>query len=238
MGQGEPVLAALSSLGDPVRRSLYEFVAGHTEPVGRDEAAAAAGIGRPLAAYHLDKLVEPGIADGLIPAARGPGRARGRPPGQGVRPLRTRVRGHRAAARVRAGGTAPRCGHRIRPQRRKQGRAARCCPAVRYRSREALPRRDPGSEDPWHAAEKALREHGFEPWHDEEGTVRLRNCPFHHLAAQHPEIVCGMNLALVEGLVAGLGATGLHPALDPQPGCCCVAIGTGTVTDAARRTEL
>ena len=34
-----------------------------------------------------------------------------------------------------------------------------------------------------------------------------------------------MNLALVEGLVAGLGADGWRPALDPRPGHCCVAIG-------------
>jgi hypothetical protein len=34
-----------------------------------------------------------------------------------------------------------------------------------------------------------------------------------------------MNLALVEGLFAGLGADGWHPSLDPRPGHCCVAIG-------------
>ncbi len=36
--------------------------------------------------------------------------------------------------------------------------------------------------------------------------------------------MCGMNLALVEGLATGLGAAGLRPVLDPQPGHCCVAI--------------
>ena len=54
-------LAALSGLDDPVRRRLYEAVAGRDEPVGRDEAAAATGIGRALAAYHLDKLVGLGL---------------------------------------------------------------------------------------------------------------------------------------------------------------------------------
>jgi hypothetical protein len=34
-----------------------------------------------------------------------------------------------------------------------------------------------------------------------------------------------MNLALVEGLLEGLGADGLQPVLDPRPGHCCVAIG-------------
>ena len=76
------------------------------------------------------------------------------------------------------------------------------------------------------AAAAVLREHGFEPCAGEAGLIRLRNCPFHQLAARHPEIVCGMNLALIEGVVAGLGATGMRPALDPGPGRCCVVITT------------
>ncbi len=54
-------LAAVSSLDDPVRARLYDVVSASSAAVGRDEAAAAAGIGRPLAAYHLDKLVELGL---------------------------------------------------------------------------------------------------------------------------------------------------------------------------------
>ena len=38
-------LAVLSNLDDPVRRRLYEYVASHDRPVGRDEAAGAARIG-------------------------------------------------------------------------------------------------------------------------------------------------------------------------------------------------
>ena len=74
-----PDLAALSSLDDPVRRRLYEVVTQRAGPVGRDEAAAAAGIGRALAVYHLDKLVESGllVATYSRPAGRsGPGAGR------------------------------------------------------------------------------------------------------------------------------------------------------------------
>jgi predicted ArsR family transcriptional regulator len=70
-----------------------------------------------------------------------------------------------------------------------------------------------------------LTQQGYEPCCGADGVIRLRNCPFHQIAEQHRELVCGMNLALVEGLVEGLGADGWHPALDPQPGQCCVAIG-------------
>jgi predicted ArsR family transcriptional regulator len=72
-----------------------------------------------------------------------------------------------------------------------------------------------------------LTQQGYEPCCGADGVIRLRNCPFHQLAEQHRELVCGMNLALVEGLVEGLGADGWHPALDPRPGQCCVAIGGG-----------
>ena len=51
-----------------------------------------------------------------------------------------------------------------------------------------------------------LAKHGFEPFRDTGGTIRLRNCPFHQLAAEHPAVVCGMNLALVDGVITGLGA--------------------------------
>ena len=74
-------LASVSSLDDPVRGRLYEFVCRRSEPVGRDEAAAAAGISRALAAYHLDKLVESGLLAASYrrpPGRRGPGPA-GRP---------------------------------------------------------------------------------------------------------------------------------------------------------------
>src|SRR5947208_9437329 len=53
----------VTSLGEPVRRALYEFVVGRGGPVDRDEAAAGVGIGRPLAAFHLDRLAAAGLLD-------------------------------------------------------------------------------------------------------------------------------------------------------------------------------
>jgi predicted ArsR family transcriptional regulator len=56
-------LVALASLVDPVRRALYQCVVARDEEMGRDEAAAAVGVSRALAAYHLDKLAEAGLLD-------------------------------------------------------------------------------------------------------------------------------------------------------------------------------
>ena len=52
----------------------------------------------------------------------------------------------------------------------------------------------------------------------------LGNCPFDALARERRELVCGMNLALVEGLVDGLDLAGVRARLDPLPGGCCVAL--------------
>lgn len=238
MEQSGAGLAALSSLDDPVRRSLYEFVAGCAEPVGRDEAAAAAGINRPLAAYHLDKLVGLGLltASYQRPADRtGPGA--GRPAKVYARSAREFAvavppREYELAARLLAvavesdlGGTS---------------RAALHDAAQQFGADLGKRRRtaDPDGKAARVAVEAALRDHGFEPSRGEDGTIWLRNCPFHHLAAQHTDIVCGMNLALIEGLVAGLGGSGLHPVLDPRPGWCCVVIGRVAVPADAQQAEL
>lgn len=233
MDNGESGLDAVGSLGDPVRRSLYEFVAGRTEPVSRDEAAAAAGIGRPLAAYHLDKLATSGLLTASYqrqPGRSGPGA--GRPAKMYARSgsefaVTVPHREYELAARLLAAA--------VETDRSGASRAALHAAARQFggdlgRCRMAA---DPGREDPQQAVANALREQGFEPCPGEGGTIRLRNCPFHHLAARHTEIVCGMNLALIEGLVSGLDASGLHPALDPQPGYCCVVIA-GAAPGAAR----
>src|SRR5450759_3149651 len=79
-GFPDPVaLAGLSTLDDTLRRQLYEYVTECGEPTSREQAAAAAGIGRTLAAYHLDKLADAGllVTSYQRPAGRsGPGAGR------------------------------------------------------------------------------------------------------------------------------------------------------------------
>ena len=73
-------LNGLSHLDDPLRRQFYEYVIESNGPVSREQAAAAASIGRTLAAYHLDKLAEAGLLTVSYqrPAGRG-GPGAGRP---------------------------------------------------------------------------------------------------------------------------------------------------------------
>jgi predicted ArsR family transcriptional regulator len=210
-------LASLSSLDDPVRRRLYEVVRERAEPVGRDEAAAAAGVGRALAVYHLDKLVEAGLLTASY--QRPPGRSG---PGAG-RPAKLYLRSDREFA-----VTVPPREYELAARLLVQ--AVEADPSGRSRAVLLEAARRLGAELAGAAGapgdlEAALAGHGYEPRHGEDGVIRLRNCPFHQLAERHRDVTCGMNLGLIEGIVAGLGADGLRPVLDPQPGHCCVAIG-------------
>ena len=213
----DPV-ASLSSLDDPVRRRLYEVVRERAEPVGRDEAAAAASVGRALAVYHLDKLVEAGLLTASY--QRPPGRSG---PGAG-RPAKVYTRSDREFAVTvppREYELAARLlVEAVESDPSGQSRAA-LLDAARRLGAELGRRFRPGDAD----LEEALAGHGYEPRRGEDGVIRLRNCPFHQLAERHKDVVCGMNLGLIEGLLAGLAAGGLRPVLDPRSGHCCVAIG-------------
>jgi len=227
----DPV-ASLSSLDDPVRRRLYEVVRERAEPVGRDDAAAAAGVGRALAVYHLDKLVEAGLLTASY--QRPPGRSG---PGAG-RPAKVYTRSDREFAVTvppREYELAARLlVEAVESDPSGQSRAALLDAARRLgaelgrRFRPGDADLEPGDADlePGDAdLEEALAGHGYEPRRGDDGVIRLRNCPFHQLAQRHRDVVCGMNLGLIEGLLAGLAADGLRPVLDPRPGHCCVAIG-------------
>jgi predicted ArsR family transcriptional regulator len=52
----------------------------------------------------------------------------------------------------------------------------------------------------------------------------LANCPFHTLAREHTELVCGMNLHLLAGVLEGVPSSGLVAHLRPEPGMCCVRL--------------
>jgi predicted ArsR family transcriptional regulator len=214
---GGPDLASLSTLDDPVRRRLYEIVTRHAGPVGRDEAASAAGVGRALAVYHLDKLVESGL---LMASYQRPAGRTG--PGAG-RPAKLYARSDREFA-----VTVPPREYELAARLLVQvieadssGRSRAALGEAAYRLGMELGGASGAGQD----VESLLAQQGYEPRRGDDDVIRLRNCPFHHLAERHREVVCGMNLALVEGMVTGLGADGLRPVLDPGPGHCCVAIG-------------
>ncbi len=210
----EPV-EALSALGDPTRRSAYDYVSAQGHPVGRDEVATALGIGRTLAAYHLDRLAKEGLLS--VAYARRSGRTG---PGAG-RPAKLYERSEREVAvsvPPRNYGLAARLLAQAAAQDEQGGTRRALRAAAESLGRDIAA----SAPDPRDLA-RLLRERGYEPYEDDARVMRLRNCPFHAVAQSHPEVVCDMNLSLLGSILAGLDA-GLEAVLEPGPGRCCVAI--------------
>ncbi|MFD6361694.1 helix-turn-helix transcriptional regulator [Streptomyces roseolus] len=219
-------IEAIAALQDPVRRRLYEYVVAQGRDVGRNEAAEAAGVARTLAAHHLDRLAEAGLLESgsrRLTGRSGPGAGRPakvyrRAPGE--RSVSLPARDYRTAAELLAEAAE------------LAGLDAGLCAAARRRG-EAL-RETAGPCGSLEEAVELLAARGYEPRLEGAGAdagadddsaatvIRMRNCPFHAVAERFPPLVCGMNLALLEGLLGESDA--LRARMDARPGECCVVI--------------
>jgi len=214
----------LAVLAEPVRRRLYLHVAAQTEPVSRDEAATALGVGRPLAAHHLDRLVEAGLlaAEYRRRTGRsGPGAGRPaklyRATSQELR-VTLPQRRYEVAAELMATALSQPSGGLETLEDVAHGYGTTLGTEAR---RRAGPRA--GVTKRRTAVASVLRDAGYQPVL-RDGEVRLLNCPFHELAQRHRDVTCNMNLAMLRGVLAGAGLPETAARMDPQPGTCCVAI--------------
>jgi predicted ArsR family transcriptional regulator len=73
-----------------------------------------------------------------------------------------------------------------------------------------------------HSLTEILAAHGFEPRPDKDG-IALANCPFQRIAKDQPQLVCGMNLHLLAGLISCLEMP-YEARLEPTPDNCCVRL--------------
>ena len=83
------------------------------------------------------------------------------------------------------------------------------------------------------ALRTVLEERGYDPQSTDGGVLHLRNCPFDALSADYRDLVCPMNLSMMQGVLEGIGASDLDAVLEPQPGMCCVAFRPTTGGRAA-----
>ena len=221
-------VTGIAALGDPLRRALYRYVITQAGPVNRDQVAEGAGVARHVAKFHLDRLVDDGLL--AVEYARPPGR---RGPGAG-RPSKLYRRSSRELAvslpqrdyelagrlLARAITDAERDGvtvtNALATAARNTGRA------LGDQARHQAGAR-PSPAKLLTAAMSVLADRGYEPRSDGTG-LTLVNCPFHGLAQDYIDLVCGMNLQLLSGLVDALEHPNLEAHLEPTPGLCCVRL--------------
>jgi predicted ArsR family transcriptional regulator len=207
----------IGALAEPVRRRLYDLVVAAGEPVDRDAAASGAGIGRPLAAFHLDRLVDAGLLATEYRRRSGrSGPGAGRPAKFYLRPVGRELsvslppRHYDLAAEIfaegieRAGGVAP----GVIDAARDHGEALAASASA---------------EGGQPALLDVLAAEGYEPYRDVDGAIRLRNCPFHALVDDHRELTCSVNLAMLGALADGVPGAGVRAQPQPPSTDCCVA---------------
>jgi predicted ArsR family transcriptional regulator len=209
-------IASVAALDDPMRRALFDFVCGHGSAVSRDVAADALHISRRVAALHLDKLTEQGLL--LVEYRRLHGRTG---PGAG-RPAKLYRRSDNTVS-VSV------------PERRDDLVGELFVTAVAESIKTGTPVAEILNRTAFEAGRAmgaatgdvftALAEAGYEPFHPEEDRgLALRNCPFHRLAQQYTDLMCGLNLQLLRGLTEGAGDTSYTLVLDPGSDRCCVRL--------------
>ena len=222
---------AISALGEPSRRALYDMVAASDGWVSRDQAADATGMERGTAAHHLDRLAGEGLLEvdyKRLTGRSGPGAGRpakmyrraDRDFGVSLPPRDYRLAGRllaRAVDRSRNENTPiiDALAQEAASEGRKWGET------IRSRLHGATGRTASTRRN---AIVDVLETQGFEPVVADDGTVHLRNCPFDYLATEHTDLICNMNVCLIGSTVEVVGRSGLNAQLSPHEGQCCVKL--------------
>jgi predicted ArsR family transcriptional regulator len=235
----EDRVAGVASLAEPQRRALYRFVVARGDAVSKDEAAAAMGVARSVAAFHLDRLV----ADGLLvtefrrlsgrqgPGAGRPAKLYRRAEGEVSVSLPARQYDLAAGLLAAAVNEATHTGGAV-------GEALTRIATEKGRDLGERARQDAGSRASRRtrvdAALAVLDEQGYEP-RQEGADIVLANCPFHALVDEQRDLVCGMNRDLLCGMAEAVGDDVLAARLAPSKGNCCVRLDT--TRRAPRKTK-
>lgn len=218
----EAAVSGVGALAEPARRALYLYAAAQIEPVSREQAAAACELPLHSAKFHLDRLVEEGLLE--VEYRRLSGRTG---PGAG-RPSKLYRRSDREVSVSLPERHYDLVGDVLAAAIEESTRAG--VPVQRAvvsvagdRGRAMAVAAAPGGVTEIDRTAEVLAGQGYEP-HRREDDLCLSNCPFDRLAREHVELVCGMNLGLVGGVLEGLGCDSLDAVLEPEEGLCCVKV--------------
>ena len=212
-------VSGIGALAEPTRRALYFYVVSQPAAVGREQVAEGVDLPLHSVKFHLDRLVDEGLLDvefRRLSDRTGPGA--GRP-----------AKLYRRSTRQLAVSL---------PERRYDLAGEVLAEAIDRSMRDDIAVSDAvqdaammegrriaadasieGTET--ERATAVLARHGYEPQTSAEEII-LTNCPFDSLVHRHTELVCKLNLSLIDGVLEGLACTGLEAVLAPQPGRCCV----------------
>ena len=210
--------SGVAALADPVRRSLYRALIRSPVPLSRDQLVRMLNLAPSTASFHLERMVREGLLETesrKLGTRTGPGSGR---PTKLYKPAHDEVsvsfpsREYELAARLLASAVEISIvtGEPVEEALR----------TVAYTEGQRLGLRAGNTE-------QALTDNGFEPETDGQGLV-LGNCPFHRLARDHTRLVCGLNVALLQGTLDGCNDTQHRIEAAPDGSPCCARLTTPT----------
>ena len=208
-------LSAVASLGDPVRKDLFDFVRGAGRALSRDDCAQALGLPKSSVRVHLDKLVEEQLLQveyRKLGARTGPGSGR---PSKLYTVAQTEIsasvppRHYDLAAALLAAA--------VQRSIDTGENVEQSMAAVAYDEGRRL-----GAEAG--NIHELLRSTGYSPEPDGEGGTIMANCPFHRLSLDHSGVVCSLNASLLSGALDGCTDQRHNLAPDTEISHCCARL--------------
>lgn len=204
---------------------MLDLLRASPSPVGVQEVAEQVGLHPNTARFHLEGLVEAGLAT-RAPRLRGtPGR-----PSMAYRAsaddTAAGVRRYRLLAEMLTGlvsAAMPEPAKAAEEAGREWGA---------YLAEQPPPYHRPDREEALAKLTAVLSEMGFAPQARADGKelrVRLRQCPFQEVARRHQDIVCALHLGLMRGALARMRAPLTTQRLEPfaAPNICVAHLAPG-----------
>ncbi len=221
---------AAARLGES-RARVFDLLRMAPGPLGVRVVADRTGLHPNTARFHLDALVEAGLAARAPQSRRTPGRPsmayrvadRDRPVGERrYRLLAEMLTGLIATAMPDPARAAAEAG-------REWGRHLTGPPSGSRRPTAAQAVADLAA---------TLDEVGFAPEAEAQRggyRLRLRSCPFFEVAERHKDVVCSLHLGFMQGVLAGLRAPVTAEHLQPfaEPGVCVAHLKKAKVSGRA-----
>ncbi|PYI69286.1 transcriptional regulator [Arthrobacter livingstonensis] len=208
-------LTAVASLGDPVRRKLFELLRESPLALSRDDCAEALELPKSTIRAHLDRLVSDGL---LLVEFRKVGERTG--PGSGRPTKLYTVAVDEVAASV--------------PARHYDLAAELLAAAVQLSIDSSVAVEDTLADVAFDAGKrlgaeagtihKLLESAGYDPQPDGAGGTIMANCPFHKLSQEHAGVVCSLNGSLLNGALLGCGDCRHTIEPDAELSHCCARL--------------
>ena len=200
------------------RARVLDLLRAADQPLGVQQVAAATSLHANTARFHLDNLVEAGLAERHVEDRTQPGRPRmvyrATTPDSSA--------GQRSYQLLATMLTTLVAGELPQP---RQAAIAAGQEWGRYLAERPTPFERVDAEDGIRRLSAVLADAGFAPGTVEDAekpVIPLRHCPFREIAQQHREVVCSLHLGLMQGVLAEVRAPVTAQRLDPfvEPSLC------------------